>query len=131
MLSILTIDDEWAICELMHDYLKKKGYRIRTSQSGQEALRLIDDERPDIVFLDLMMPDMTGEDILKKVKKRYPDLPVIVLTGLGCEKKAIELLSQGAFDVITKPINFCRIEQYLSFWAKLSHEDRTAKHPLT
>jgi len=125
MLSILTIDDEFAICELIHDFLKKKGYKVRSSQSGEEALRLINDERPDIVFLDLMMPDMTGEDILRKIKKLHPDLPVIMLTGFSCEKKAIELLSQGAHDYITKPINFYHLEQYLSFWKQLSDAEHT------
>ncbi|MGA1791635.1 MAG: response regulator [bacterium] len=120
MLSVLLIDDELAICELMYDFLNRKGYRIRTSQSGKEVFRLIDAEKPDIIFLDLMMPDMTGEDILMRIKKDYPDIPVIIITALNDSKKAIELLVQGASDYLTKPFDLFYIEKYLSTWEELS-----------
>jgi len=120
MLSVLLIDDELAICDLMYDFLNRKGYRIRTAQSGKEVFSLIDAEKPDIVFLDLMMPDMTGEDILKKIKKDYPDIPVIIITALSDSKKAVELLVQGASDYLTKPIDLFYIEKYLSTWGQLS-----------
>ena len=120
MLSILFIDDELAICELIYDFLDRKGYRVRTSQSGKEVFRLIDAEKPDIIFLDLMMPDMNGEDILKRIKKDYPDIPVIIITALSDSKKAIELLVQGASDYLTKPVDLFYIEKYLSTWGQFS-----------
>ena len=60
MLSILFIDDELSICELIYDFLDRKGYRVRTSQSGKEVFRLIDAEKPDIIFLDIHMDFIRG-----------------------------------------------------------------------
>jgi len=120
MLSILTVDDETAFCKSMGEFLKRKGYKVRSSQSGKEALKSIDHEKPDIVFLDLLMPDMHGKDILREIKKRYHDIPIIMITAINDAKKAIELLIQGASDYLTKPVDFYYIEKYLSTWEKLS-----------
>ena len=132
MLSVLIVDDELLFCEMMSDFLKKKGYKVRTSQSGIEALKLVEDEKPDIVLLDLLMPEMTGEAVLKELKKRYPDLPVLMVTVFSSEKKALELLRQGAVDYITKPIDFYYLEKYLSTWEKFPMtESSRLDDPLT
>ena len=64
------------------------------------------------------MPEMSGEDVLKEIKKRYPNLPVLMVSVFSSEKKALELLRQGAVDFITKPIDFYYLEKYLSTWEK-------------
>ena len=70
--------------------------------------------------LDLLMPDMNGDEILRQIKKRHQDIPIIMITAMNDAQKAIELLMQGASDYLTKPIDFYYIEKYLSTWEKLS-----------
>jgi len=120
MLSILTVDDEIAFCKMIDRFLANKGYKARSSQSGKAALKSIDREKPDVVLLDLIIPDINGEEILMKIKKDYPDLPVIIITGINDSKKAIELLVQGASDYLTKPVDLSYIEKYLSTWEKIT-----------
>jgi len=120
MLSILTVDDEIAFCKMIDRFLANKGYKARSSQSGKAALKSIDHEKPDVVLLDLIIPDINGEEILMKIKKDYPDLPVIIITGINDSKKAIELLVQGASDYLTKPVDLSYIEKYLSTWEKIT-----------
>ena len=123
MLSILVVDDEFEICEVLNKFLQSKGHKVKTTQSGKEALRLINNEKMDIVLLDLMMPEMNGEDVLKEIRKNYPNIPVIMITVTSCDQKAIELLSLGASDYITKPVDFSYLEKYLSIWDKLSNHE--------
>lgn len=124
MLSILTVDDEIVICEMIAEFLTKKGYKVRRCCSGEEALKLIDDERPDLVILDLIMPGIGGEATLKKIKELYHNLPVIILTTLNSGKKAMELLNQGASDYFTKPIDLYFLEKNLSIWESIQDQNK-------
>jgi len=119
MFKILAVDDDMMICDVISDFLKGRGYNVKTAQSGEEALQLIDKERPDLVLLDMMMPGMGGEATLKEIKERYLDLPVIMVTVMTDEKKALNLLAEGASDYITKPIDFKYLEKNLSIWESL------------
>ena len=123
MFSILTVDDEFAICDIVSDFLQKRGYKVRKAQSGEEALDLIADEKPNIVLLDLNMPGMGGEAALKEIKKRYYDLPVIIVTVIDNEKKALDLLSEGASDYISKPIDFRYLEKNICAWKSISEKE--------
>jgi DNA-binding response OmpR family regulator len=114
MFSILTVDDEVEICKMIASFLKPKGYEVRISNSGEKALKMIADEKPDIILMDLNMPGMGGESTLREIKKHYCDLPVIIVTVIDNGKKAIELLDEGASDYITKPINFDYLEKIIS-----------------
>ena len=120
MLSILTVDDEVMICELISEVLQNKGYTVRKSQSGEDALKSISEEKPDIVLLDLNMPGMGGEATLREIKKRHRDLPVIIVSVNTSMNKALELLRDGASDYITKPIDFSYLEKNFSIWATIS-----------
>lgn len=114
MFSILTVDDEIDICKMIASFLTPKGYEVKISNSGEEALEMIAYERPDIILMDLNMPGMGGKTTLKEIKKHYCDLPVIMVTVIDNEKKIAELLNEGASDYITKPINFDYLEKIIS-----------------
>jgi DNA-binding response OmpR family regulator len=114
MFSILTVDDELEICKMIASFLKPKGYEVRMSKSGEQALEMIAEEKPDIILMDLNMPGMGGESTLREIKKQYCDLPVVMVTVIDNEKKAIELLDEGASDYITKPIDFRYLEKIIS-----------------
>jgi len=120
LFSILTVDDEATICDVISDFLIKRGYKVRKAQSGEEALELIDDDKPNIVLLDLNMPGMGGEAALKEIKKRYQDLPVIIVTVIDNERKALDLLNKGASDYISKPVDLRYLERSISAWESIS-----------
>ena len=103
--KILIVDDDPAIHNLMEFLLSKAGYENAWAPNGKVGLEMIESERPDLVFLDLMMPEMSGTEMLKRTMEKYPDLPVIMVTAHGSENKAVELMKSGASDYIRKPFN--------------------------
>lgn len=99
MKQILIVDDDLPIGNMLEEVLTKEGYRTRRAYSGSEALLVLAKEKPDLILLDLMLPGLSGEEVLKQIK----GIPVIVLSAkLDMEHKA-ELLYDGAVDYVTKP----------------------------
>ncbi|MBI1910776.1 MAG: response regulator [Deltaproteobacteria bacterium] len=103
---ILLIDDETDYSDTMGFYLKAKGYRVRTAQSGQEGIEEIEREKPDIVFLDFMMPIMNGAETLKKIREAHTDLPVIMVTSYASEKLIDEATGLGITAIFPKAEDF-------------------------
>jgi len=104
--NILVIDDEQLNREALTLLLKGAGYQVRSAGSGEEALTILRQTAFDIVITDLFLPGVSGIGILKQVKNDAPDTNVIVITGQGSAETAVEAMKQGAFDYITKPLNF-------------------------
>lgn len=104
---VLVVDDEPHIVALVAYHLAKAGYRVSTAKSGTEALTLADRERPSLVILDLMLPGLSGFDVLRKLraKEHSRDVPVLMLTAKREEPDRIEGLSLGADDYLTKPFS--------------------------
>ena len=102
--QILVVDDEAAIVRLVRVRLETDGYAVLTASRGDEALKLLEESRPDLVILDLMMPDMDGTETLRRIRSRS-QLPVIMLTALGSDREKLKGLQGGADDFITKPFN--------------------------
>jgi PAS domain S-box-containing protein len=103
--SILLVDDEEGIRTVLGLSLADAGYNVSVAATGEEALRLFDQSRPDIILTDIKMPGLSGLDLLKRVKNIAPDVEVIMITGHGDMQLAIQSLKQDATDFITKPIN--------------------------
>lgn len=103
--SVLIVDDELDICMALSDFLKHDGYTVRAVQAGHDALREVERGQVGIVILDLGLPDLSGLDVLRGVKKLSPLLPVIVLTASTQESHTVEALHCGAFTYLTKPYN--------------------------
>ena len=101
---ILVIDDEKNFLKLLEHNLKKQGYTVDTAVSGDEALKKIGENMPDIVFTDLKMSGMDGMEILRRIKDVDRELPVVMITGYGDTKTAVEAMRLGAYDFITKPL---------------------------
>ncbi len=99
---ILLVDDDDDIRTIIKDRLEKLGYRVMTAGNGQEALRSIESQEPDIVILDLQMPKMDGMEVIRRLHDK-PHIPIIVLTAFGTIEKAVEAMKAGAFDFVTKP----------------------------
>ncbi|MEB5750560.1 response regulator transcription factor [Leclercia adecarboxylata] len=104
--AILVVDDDTAVCELLQDVLNEHVFTVHVCHNGQDALRLAS-QMPDIalVLLDMMLPDINGLQVLQQLQKQRPELPVIMLTGLGSESDVVVGLEMGADDYIGKPFN--------------------------
>lgn len=101
MKTIAVIDDDEYISSFLSTLLEKSGYRVLKGYSGTEALLLIEKELPDLMLLDLMLPGLSGEEVLKRVK----DIPVIVLSAKNTPKDKVDSLQCGAVDYVTKPFD--------------------------
>ena len=114
MNKILVVDDEAMARKLLKDFLEVKGYDVITASGGKEALEKIK-ERPDIVLLDIMMPDMHGMEVLDKIKETSPSTVVIMVTALAENAVGVESIKRGAFDFVTKPIDLKHLEFLIEF----------------
>jgi len=101
--TILVVDDEKVIRDGCTLVLKSEGYRVATAANGQEALELLETTPVNVVLCDLKMPVMGALEVLEQVGRRFPDIPVIVITGLGTVDDAVECMKRGAYDFVTKP----------------------------
>lgn len=101
-IKVLMVDDEEQFRATTKKLLNRRGFETLLAASGQEAIDKLD-EAPDVVILDIKMPGMDGHRALREIKKRSPELPVIMLTGHGALPSAREALVEGAFDYLAKP----------------------------
>ncbi|WP_300459088.1 response regulator [Desulfobacula sp.] len=108
--KVLIVDDEKDFVEMFSLRLEKQGEKVSTAHSGREALEVLEHEPIDVVILDIRMPGMDGIDTLRQIKKRYPIVEVILLTGHGSTETAVEGMKLGAFDYLMKPADFEEIK---------------------
>ena len=103
---ILVVDDEQLIRWSIEQNLKKQGYDVSTAEHGEDALRQVREEQPDLVLLDIQMPGISGLEVLEKVKEIDEDIVVIMVTAQGGLETAVNAMRLGAYDYINKPFNF-------------------------
>ncbi len=103
MHRILIIDDEDSIRELLTDFLDGKGFEVLSAPDGKIGINLLKEEKFDLFLLDMMMPGLTGLDVLKELSSLKINVPCIVITAFGTVQTAVEAMKLGAFDYITKP----------------------------
>jgi two-component system phosphate regulon response regulator PhoB len=104
---VLVVEDEAAIATMLRYNLEKQGYRVAEASDGQEALTRIQEQQPDIVLLDWMLPLMSGIEVCRQIRRKPStrDLPVIMVTARTEDQDAVRGLNTGADDYITKPFN--------------------------
>jgi len=104
---ILVVDDEIYIVHILEFSLTMEGYSVLTASDGEEALKLIDSERPDLIVLDIMMPKIDGYEVCRRLRQdeQFTDLPVILLSAKGRPIDREAGLQAGANDYITKPFS--------------------------
>lgn len=103
--KLLIIDDEVEFASTMCQRLKLRDFDATDVHSGGEGLAVLAEVNPEIVILDLKMPDMSGLDVLEGIKKHDPAIEVIMLTGHGSAGSGIEAMEKGAFDYLMKPVD--------------------------
>ncbi|MCB0943423.1 MAG: response regulator, partial [Mycobacterium sp.] len=106
-LSVLLVDDSPAILSLLRSFLTAQGHRVRTAEDGAEALRAFSEERPDIVLMDVVMPNVDGIEATRCMREQASGrwVPVILMSALGAEADMIRGLEAGADDYLPKPVH--------------------------
>ncbi|SNZ12992.1 sigma-54-dependent transcriptional regulator [Hydrogenobacter hydrogenophilus] len=112
-MKLLIVEDEHDLGRLLKEYLEDKGYKVYLAENGSEALELLERQSFDLILLDLLLPDVDGMQILESAKLSQPLSEVIVLTGHGTVKVAVEAMKKGAYDFLTKPCTLEEIETTL------------------
>ena len=103
-IKVLLVDDEEEFVTTLAERLQLRNIIPLVATDGNEALRIIDTERPPVVVMDVMMPVLGGLDVLQQIKSRYPKIQVILLTGQGSAQDGIKGMRLGAFDYLMKPV---------------------------
>lgn len=103
MEKVLLVDDEKEFLEIMAERMEARDMNVTTTTSPKDALKKAEEDSYDAIILDLMMPEMDGLETLKELKKKNPDLQVILLTGHATVEKGVEAMKLGATDLLEKP----------------------------
>ncbi len=123
--KLLVVDDDTALLVEMAELLTEEGYNVTTAEDGKQALSKMDSDKFDIVFTDLKMPGMNGIDLLKEIKKAFPETFVVMITGFATVDTAVEAMKEGAFDYIRKPFQVEQLRDLLgALGQKRAFEDQ-------
>ena len=106
---VLIVDDEEGIRESLSGILEDEGYRVVSAGTGEDALRMIQEQTPDLVILDVWLPKMDGIQALQEIKSLKRDIPVIMISGHGNIEVAVKATRMGAYDFLEKPLSLERV----------------------
>jgi len=123
-LKVLLVDDEEDYVRTMAERLEMREMGSDVALNGEQALAMLEEELPDVMVLDLKMPGMGGMAVLERVKREFPQIQVIIMTGHGSEKEEVEARRLGAFDYLTKPVD---IKDLMERVRKAGQERESAK----
>jgi two-component system nitrogen regulation response regulator NtrX len=107
--TILAVDDEVTILDSLSGILSDEGFEVLTASNGYEALKIIDEESPDLVLLDIWMPGIDGIETLREIKRTNPFLQVVIISGHGTIETAVKATKLGAYDFIEKPLSIEKV----------------------
>lgn len=128
-ISILIVDDETVMLGLLDKILSREGYKVQCSESGEAALELMAEKPVDLVISDLKMDGMSGLDLLKVVKDKYPEVGMIIMTAFGDTYTVKDALLLGADEYITKPFKSFEISMVVerTYWRLLARNKHAAQ----
>ncbi len=109
-MDILIIDDEAGVREVLASFLSERGHDVRQASSGEEGVWALEEGPAELVITDLKMPGMSGIEVLRRVRERWPAAEVVLVTGFGTMDDAVEALRLGAYDFLIKPVRLARLE---------------------
>lgn len=120
--SLLIVDDNEDMLETLSDILQEKGYRIETTKTGKEAITKAKEHFFNVALIDLKLPDMTGIEVLRTFRKKYPSRMNIMITAYATLQNTVEALNLGANAYIMKPIDHERLDQMIKECLKRQQE---------
>ena len=125
--TLLIIEDEARMRRLLELVLKQEGYELLLADSGEEGIRLLNNGgRIDLIVTDLQLGHSSGLDVLEAAKRVLPDVPVLIITGFGTVKSAVEAMQKGAYDYISKPVDLDLLLALLRVWVARSRAQKPA-----
>lgn len=119
--KILIIDDDSGLRKSLSAFLSKNGYNVKTAPGGKAGLKIIKNEKIDLVLLDIRMPEMDGITTLKKIKELNKTLNIIIITGFGSIETAVEAMKNGAIDYVKKPFNLKNLLEKINTALKVNY----------
>lgn len=125
-MKVLLVDDEETFVKTLCERLNMRDMKSDTAFAGEQALGFIAENEPDVMVLDLKMPGMDGMEVLRRIKKKYPSIQVIILTGHGTDKDKEEAKRVGIFDYIQKPVDINMLAQKIKAAYKTKQDIMTA-----
>jgi DNA-binding NtrC family response regulator len=108
--TVLIVDDERTLARSIRLFLEEAGYGAEVAEDGARAMQLLESLQPDLVFLDVALPDVSGIDLLRRIRERDPSLPVVVMTAYGSIEGAVEAVQLGAFHYLKKPVDLDQLK---------------------
>lgn len=126
--SVLIVEDEPLLARNMLLYLERHGISCQTAASGEEGLEAMEAARPDAVVLDHNLPGQDGLTVLRRMREREPQLPVVMATGHGSEQVAVEAMKAGAFDYLIKPVSLHQLKQVLDRAVQQQRQAQELRH---
>ncbi len=127
--TILVVDDDESLREFLEILLQKEGYRVVTAATGEEALERLDEEDVSLVISDIRMPGMDGVSLLKAIKGRWPEIPVVLITAFASMDSAVDAMKEGAWDYLTKPFRIEELREILERALEAADSAKTVEAP--
>jgi len=113
-MKILLVDDEEEFVKTLSERIEMRDVKSDVALNGEEALKAMDEDLPDVMVLDLKMPGIDGLEVLRRTKKAYPGVQIIMLTGHGSEKDEKEARRLGVFEYLQKPVEFEKLMRIIT-----------------
>lgn len=113
-MNILLVDDDEVACRTVARFLTGRGHLVRTASEGGEALALVDEAVPDLVISDIQMPGMDGVELLRALRERFPQMPVVLVTAYQTVDTAVAALRGRAYDYLKKPVRLDELQACLA-----------------
>lgn len=127
-IKVLVVDDEKEFAATLAERLELRGFKTFVAHCGEDAMTIVYGGIPDVVLLDLKMPDMNGLEVLEEIKRHAPEVAVIMLTGHGSTASGIEGMKRGAFDYIMKPVDITELVDKIN---QANNKRQAGLQPLT
>jgi two-component system KDP operon response regulator KdpE len=129
MTSVLVVDDDRALLRVLRLGLAAKGHEVSTATSGEEALSKAATESPDVIILDLGLPDLDGIDVCRRIRQ-WSDVPILVLSATAGEERKVSALDSGADDYVTKPFGMAELEARIRTALRHRRVPEPEEHPI-
>ena len=127
MTEILVVDDEPSVRDFLIAFLEQRGNRVQGVGDGHAALAVAQKQRPDVIFLDIIMPGMDGIETLRRLRDEVPESTVIMISGISDQDLALRALSLGAYDFIRKPFDLDYLEKVVLLKLSTAPEEDKAR----